>query len=129
MGGTAASRLTATVLTAANQLGATGGVQTYSLGSVSGAAENAAHGHTATDSGHAHTFQMTAGWAGSSAGAYPLANLTAPVSYFADTLAHGSFGGGISNGKANVSVSSEGSGTAHQNTQPTIILNYIIRAA
>lgn len=152
MGGTSAGRLTNTVLTASNTLGATGGAQVHTLSGSQIPAHNHAgttnndgsHGHsvTITDPGHRHTFQMTASWANGSGSAAPLANLTEPVNYFYDTLDYGAYGG-IFTGKTGISASVPSGGShqhgfttnnntggdgAHTNTQPTIVLNYIIRA-
>lgn len=92
MGGTAASRLTSTVLTASNTLGATGGTQTHTMTT----AEMPAHSHT---------------YPGAANGATG-ANFTAVVL----------------NSTGVTATSTVGSGTAHLNTQPTIVLNYIIKA-
>jgi microcystin-dependent protein len=94
MGGTAASRLTSTVLTASNTLGATGGTQTHTMTT----AEMPAHSHT----NFGALIPRGAGDA--------FRELTA------------------SPGSNNVSSGSTGSGSAHLNTQPTIVLNYIIKA-
>jgi len=93
MGGTAASRLTSTVLTASNTLGATGGTQTHTLTE----AQMPAHSHT-----------------------YPGA---------ANGDGGGSFTAVVLNVTSVVNTSSVGSSAAHLNTQPTIVLNYIIKAA
>lgn len=93
MGGTAASRLTATVLSAANTLGATGGTQTHTLTE----AQMPSHSHNIKARGDGtgvfNAFNnQTSGYAGTT-----LASETA------------------------------GSGSAHPITQPTIVLNYIIK--
>ena len=93
MGGTAASRLTSTVLTASNTLGATGGTQTHTLTE----AQMPAHSH---DVG---------------------INLNAVNVQNAAT----SFVGSTYPGSWN--TNSKGSGAAHPITQPTIVLNYIIK--
>lgn len=114
MGGTAASRLTATVLTAANALGATGGTQTHTMTS----AEMPSHTHT--QNAHSHTVTD------------PRSNIGEP-----DWVRFGSNGPlyDIDGNSRSLSASSEtatnqntGGGTAHLNTQPTIVLNYIIKA-
>ena len=106
MGGTAASRLTSTVLTASNTIGATGGTQTHTLS-------------TAQLPAHSHGFGT---------------NLVGNSSGF---IGHAfAFGGGhwgvCQANNANTTTnqtgtSNTGSGSAHTNTQPTIVLNYIIK--
>jgi microcystin-dependent protein len=114
MGGTAASRLTSTVLTASNTLGATGGTQTHTLTS----AEMPSHTHT--QDAHSHAVQRSNS-AATSVGAdastlYRAQANTGSGTYF-DTQT------------ATATNQNTGGGGAHQNTQPTIILNYIIKAA
>jgi microcystin-dependent protein len=92
MGGSAASRLTSTVLTASNTLGATGGTQTHIL-------------TTAEIPSHQHTLPTTKSTIGGT-GVY--------------------FGQGADVQGQN--SGNTGGGGAHLNTQPTIVLNYIIRA-
>lgn len=106
MGGTAASRLTSTVLTASNTIGATGGAQTQTLS-------------TAQLPVHSHAYGT---------------NLVGNSSGF---IGHAfAFGGGhwgvCQANNANTTVNrtgtnNTGSGSAHANTQPTIVLNYIIK--
>jgi microcystin-dependent protein len=92
MGGSAASRLTSTVLTASNTLGATGGTQTHTLTE----AQMPSHSHTQAQGGSLSTVANVAG--------------------------------GYIVGNQNTSTTqSTGSGAAHLNTQPTIVLNYIIK--
>jgi microcystin-dependent protein len=111
MGGTSANRLT-------NQpgglngdvLGATGGGETHTLTE----AQIPAHTHSVTDPGHAHTGSSVAssGGAQGGSGANQAAG-TAPIVVNAATTG--------------VSINSTGGGSSHNNTQPTIIANYIIR--
>lgn len=102
MGGTSANRLTNPAGTTGgidgDVLGGTGGSETHSLT----VAQLAAHDHTGT-------YTLTA---------YPGAGV--PIGFAAGTNA-----GGTNDGS--VFIGSEGSGTGHNNVQPTIILNYIIR--
>jgi microcystin-dependent protein len=101
MGGTAASRLTSTVLTASNALGATGGTQTHTLTE----AQMPAHAHTT----------------GGSPGIYR--------DYLGGGSSHAYLGAITSTSVSNpYNTSSVGSGSAHTNTQPTLVLNYIIKA-
>jgi microcystin-dependent protein len=99
MGGTAASRLTSTVLTASNTLGATGGTQTHTL--------------TAAQSGvpaHAHAFAI------------------GNVSNFAGIVGSTGHGGSIRDTGTTDNNTAASAAQAHPITQPTIVLNYIIKA-
>jgi microcystin-dependent protein len=115
MGGTAASRLTSTVLTASNTLGATGGTQTHTMTT----AEMPVHTHIQD----AHTHSMNNFGVAPSAGGYPSANGFVNGGAGADAA-----GGGRGNANATATNQNTGSGSAHLNTQPTIVLNYIIKA-
>lgn len=143
MGGSAASRITAggSGITGTT-LGAAGGVQTHPL--VTG--ELASHLHTASSSGasvdhshvtpnHQHRHVLTTGSQASIFGTG--GNIT--MNYFSvgasgSTPAHltensgsGTTGGVSADHSHSISVNTAGSGTAHQNTQPTFILNKIIK--
>ncbi len=112
MGGTAASRLTSTVLSASNTLGATGGTQTHTMTS----AEMPSHTHTQDAHGHAVQRSNSAATSvGADASALYKPQQSTGASYF-DTQS------------ATATNQSTGGGTAHLNTQPTIVLNYIIKA-
>jgi len=157
MGGTAASRLTSTVLTASNTLGATGGTQTHTLA----ASEIATHSHTNTLSsntvasdGHTHSARGNlAAAVGASGGdataiAYEASTVVSggPANATSYTVIGASFtsasrafnhytpvyGSTAANtGSTTVSITnanSTGGGNAHANTQPTLVLNYIIKA-
>jgi microcystin-dependent protein len=100
MGGTAASRLTSTVLTASNTLGATGGTQTHTL--------------TAAQSGvpaHTHTFAI------------------GNVSTFTGIVGSTGHGGTVRDTGTTDNNSAANASSAHPITQPTIVLNYIIKAS
>lgn len=105
-----ADRLAAVI--ASYTLGAAGGFQTVALS----AANNGPHTHGVTDPGHAHTVPVGnnprgGNWSGGGGNA------------FADT-AHQTTTAASS---ANISIQSSGSGVAHLNVQPTLILNKIIK--
>jgi microcystin-dependent protein len=109
MGGSAASRLTSATITSGATVG-NRGEETHHLLK----AELPAYNLTVTDPGHAHTVPQATG--GSAGSAYSLfgANIAAT------TQNTGSATTGIS-------VASGGSDTSHNNVQPTLITNYIIR--
>jgi microcystin-dependent protein len=100
MGGTAASRLTSTVLTASNTLGATGGTQTHTL--------------TSAQSGvpaHSHSIQV------------------ANVHTFTGIIGSTGHGGTVTYNATTENNTAANASSAHPITQPTIILNYIIKAS
>lgn len=109
MGGAAASRLTAagSAVDGAT-LGAVGGAESHTLTS----AQMPTHSHGVNDPGHTHLFALGGGAGG------------------------GGFAGGFSTGAGNeatygagtgITLANAGSGGAHNNTQPTIVLNHIIK--
>jgi microcystin-dependent protein len=100
MGGTAASRLTSTVLSASNTLGATGGTQTHTLTSGESGLPAHSHGMSVYNAGPFNDSFVGSGGQG------------------------GSFNYSISTGNNTAANASQ----AHLNTQPTIVLNYIIKA-
>jgi microcystin-dependent protein len=121
MGGSAASRLTSTVLSASNTLGATGGAQTVTLTS------SEMPSHTHTQNAHTHDVrvnsfagdrQIAMGPLGGDGDKYGIgdsgtdASTTTALLYGASTTATNQNTGG---------------GGAHSNTQPTLVLNYIIK--
>jgi microcystin-dependent protein len=125
MGGTAANILTATVLSAANTLGATGGTQTHTL------TEAQMPVHTHTQNAHTHTQNPHKHQLRGDPNSYP-GNALFPYMqpYYQlygvaddravnDTTA--------TNQNTTATNNNTGSGSAHLNTQPTIVLNYIIK--
>jgi microcystin-dependent protein len=114
MGGTAANRLTTSHFggTATN-LGASGGSESHTLTT----AQLAAHNHGVTDPGHVHQYGVYGGSFGDGSGAASLFT-GFPLR---ETRSTG-------NNATNISIQNNGSGNAHNNTQPTLIVNYIIKA-
>ena len=115
MGGTSANRLT-------NQsgglngdtLGATGGSETHTLTT----AELAVHSHSITDVQHTHGITPTNGLVQGQAGSFDPTTGThgAPANLSINNAFTGITG-----------TNNAGSGNAHNNVQPTIIVNYILR--
>ncbi|USZ80548.1 tail fibers protein [Serratia phage MQ-4] len=145
MGGTAAGRLTAAGAgVAGTTLGATGGTQVHSLTT----AQMPAHNHAVTDPGHAHGitdpthahgvydpghthqyYRVTTGnGQGSDVGTANNHILTNTAAAATGISIYAS-GTGISVNGAGTGISTQnnGSGGAHNNTQPTIVLNHIIK--
>ena len=112
MGGSAASRLTSTVLTASNTLGATGGTQTHTMTS----AEMPSHTHTQNIHGHAFNDP------GFIPGVTNISVSAGGTGFYGRTASQGLFVG-----DATATNQNTGGGGAHLNTQPTIVLNYIIK--
>jgi microcystin-dependent protein len=110
MGGSAASRLTATVLSAANTLGATGGTQTHTMTS----AEMPSHTHIQDAHSHVMSYKDN----GVAGGQRSVMN--------ASTVSGTDSGQMTAFAAVNQNT---GGGSAHLNTQPTIVLNYIIKAS
>jgi microcystin-dependent protein len=120
MGGSAASRLTSTVLTASNTLGATGGAQTVTLSS----AEMPSHTHT--QDAHSHNRGVINTGASAANPGQFIASAAASVFYANN--GSGYTGDSTGTGTAVATNQSTGGGGAHTNTQPTLVLNYIIKA-
>lgn len=108
MGGTAAGRVTnAGSGIDGTTLGATGGSQTHTLTT----AQMPSHSHTVTDPGHIHN----------------VTNVTVGVGLPQTGGTFGIGGGTTQRSTTDISISPAGGGQAHQNMQPTIICNKIMR--
>lgn len=90
-------------------LGASGGAQAHTLTT----AQLASHSHAVTDPGHSHTYFRNTGDSGF-VGVDPVP--TTPTSSSSGSATTG------------ITIANSGSGEAHNNVQPTIICNKIIRA-
>jgi len=156
MGGTAASRLTSTVLSASNTLGATGGAQTHTLdgtqipahshpntlGSNIVAATSHTHGSStmttamnlfnaagtnyidyAERGGTSFTETERMYWPSGGADASHNEGTTTGLAIFGSTDANSS-----STTVSITNANNTGGGGAHPITQPTLVLNYIIKA-
>ena len=79
------------------------------------------HAHTVYDPGHSHTYDRVsvANGQGSQVGT---AN-----NHTTGTTSHVATGIGIYAAYTGISIQNQGGGAAHNNTQPTIIANYIIK--
>lgn len=111
MGGTPAGRLTvAGSGIDGSVFGAAGGVQSVTLTTE----QIPAHKHTLTDPGHTHT---VAAPSGATAANGALASDTGP----------GTTNRTSSNATTGITMADAGGGLAHSNTQPTLIMNKIIR--
>lgn len=109
-----ASRLTSTHFGGnSTVLGATGGLESHTLTE----AQLAAHDHDITDTGHTHSRSVQT----------PTSTTVGTLKYY------GSVGSGTStddtaSATTGITVNNAGGGSAHNNVQPTIIVNYIIFA-
>jgi microcystin-dependent protein len=137
MGGSAASRLTSTVLTASNTMGATGGAQTHALsnGENSSHSHTMSHTHTVTIGSHFHTFPLGLSvWVNTAAGPYYAINDTyvsggnPPHSFsIVGNTESTNLGSPTTSAASSSTTGTSGSSTAHTNTQPTIVMTCIIK--
>ena len=112
MGGTAANRITSGGSGIAGAtLGAAGGAQTHTLS----AAQMPVHSHGVNDPTHSHGILRGAGVPGT----------TTPRGTFGDGTA-ASVSGATEGAFTGITINNAGSGAAHQNMPPTIILNHVI---
>jgi microcystin-dependent protein len=126
MGGSAASRLTSTVLTASNTLGATGGTQTHTL------TEAQMPSHTHIQNQHSHPMDFDpidartqySGTSTADSTVIGFGDATVIPTYWAFSNSY-TFGATRTALPTNQTT---GSGSAHPITQPTLVLNYIIKA-
>ena len=129
LGGTAAGRL---VGTPGSTIGGALGSQTHALT----AAEMASHSHAVTDAGHSHVvYDPSHSHNVASQSGTPGATIN--PDFYGAGLNENVYGPkdtkgaltGISiySGVTGISIQSTGSGTAHDITQPTLVLNYIIK--
>jgi microcystin-dependent protein len=104
MGGSAASRLTNTVLSASNTMGATGGAQTHTLTT----AQLPAHNHAPKGDGTSFYVGVPSG---------------------GDVINGGGASYRFNFGTSYTTTGNTGSDNAHTNTQPTLVVTYIILAS
>lgn len=144
MGGTAANRLTAAGSGVnGSTLGAAGGAETHTLTNAqipvhSHGVNDPTHAHTVYDPththgvydpGHAHAYDRVsvANGQGSQVGtANNHTSGTTSASGTGISLYAAGTGIGIYGAATGISIQNQGGGTAHNNTQPTIVVNYII---
>ena len=123
MGGSAASRLTSggSGITGTT-LGAAGGAETHTLTE----AQLASHNHTQNSHSHGLTPRSAAGW---DSGATQVI-INAGSQYWGLRSTNNNGDGGTVTGTTGTTATNNaaGGGQAHQNTQPTLVTNYIIKA-
>jgi microcystin-dependent protein len=128
MGGSAANRLTNTVLTASNTIGATGGAQTHTLSTTE------MPSHTHTQNAHTHTQDAHSHGPGNETrfvtnSGQLIAGLTAGAALYSPFNASTTTANATAtNQNTTATNQNTGGGGAHTNTQPTMVMNYIIKA-
>jgi microcystin-dependent protein len=80
-------------------------------------AENGTHTHTLTDPGHAHTITGAMATTPNSGGSNINISATGASGVAPVTVSH----------TTGITMASDGSGTAHNNVQPSLVMNFIIR--
>jgi microcystin-dependent protein len=124
MGGVAASRLTAGGAgITGTTLGANGGAQTHTLST----AQLASHTHTQNAHTHTQNAHNHDGYGRGQAGAGGDNQTLVTQAFDAASRNDVTANATPTNQNTTATNQNSGSGSAHQNTQPTIILNYIIK--
>jgi len=100
--------------TLANSQGATGGEEAHALQT----AELASHTHTPTDAGHTHGETATTGAAGGVTKIAIAVNQATGQADYANTTDSATTG---------ITIGNTGSGTAHNNIQPSMVMLYMIK--
>jgi microcystin-dependent protein len=114
MGGSSAGRLTDAVA-GIDALGDAGGAQSHTLST----SEMPAHSHGVTDPGHNHGFSNNPFYGGS--------QTSTPASGGSVSHPSNSQTVSITSNTTGISIQNNGGGGAHNNVQPTIVLNYLLR--